>query len=61
MNNVIKIEVKSSYGKTVIYPACPDAETFAKLAGTRTLTKHTLELVEQLGYEIITYTPDWRA
>ena len=60
MSKSILIEVKSQYGNNVIYPACDNAETFAKLAGTKTLTKHTLELVEQLGYKIDTYTPDWR-
>jgi len=60
MSRSILIEVKQSYGRKVIYPACNNAETFAKLAGTKTLTKHTLELVEQLGYKIDTYTPDWR-
>ena len=60
MSRSILIEVKQSYGRKVIYPACNNAETFAKLAGTKTLTKHTLELVEQLGYKIDTYTPEWR-
>lgn len=60
MSKSILIEVKSQYGNNVIYPACNNAETFAKLAGTKTLTKNTLELVEQLGYKIDTYTPDWR-
>jgi hypothetical protein len=60
MSRSILIEVKSQYGNTVIYPACNNAETFAKLAGTKTLTQHTLELIEQLGYKIDTYTPDWR-
>jgi hypothetical protein len=60
MSKSILIEVKTQCGNNVIYPACNNAETFAKLAGTKTLTKHTLELIEQLGYEIDTYTPDWR-
>ena len=60
MSKSILIEVKAQYGNNVIYPACNNAEIFAKLAGTKTLTKHTLELVEQLGYKIDTYTPDWR-
>jgi len=61
MSRSILIEVKSHYGNSVIYPACDNAETFAKLAGTKTLTRHTLELIESLGYTIDTYTPDWRA
>tara|TARA_R110002124_G_scaffold282809_1_gene458198 strand:+ start:1968 stop:2141 length:174 start_codon:yes stop_codon:yes gene_type:complete len=53
--------MKSQYGNDVIYPACDNAMTFAKLAGTKTLTKQALELIEQLGYTIDTHTPDWRA
>jgi hypothetical protein len=60
MSKSILIEVKAQYGNTVIYPACNNAETFAKLAGTKTLTQHTLELIEELGYQIDTYTPDWK-
>ena len=53
--------MKSHYGNSVIYPACDNAETFAKIAGTKTLTRDSLELIESLGYTIDTYTPDWRA
>jgi hypothetical protein len=61
MSRSILIEMKSQYGNDVIYPACDNAMTFAKLAGTKTLTKQALELIEQLGYTIDTHTPDWRA
>jgi len=60
MSRSILIEVKQSYGRKVIYPACNNAETFAKLAGCKTLTAQTLELIESLGYTIDTCTPDWR-
>ena len=60
MNKSILIEIKHSYGRKVIYPACQNAESFAKLTGTKTLTTQALELIEQLGYTIDTITPDWR-
>ena len=60
MSRSILIEVKESYGRKVIYPACDNAETFAKLSGCKTLTYAALELIEQLGYTIDTVTPDWR-
>tara|TARA_R100001369_G_scaffold614_1_gene2064 strand:- start:834 stop:1025 length:192 start_codon:yes stop_codon:yes gene_type:complete len=60
MSRSILIEVKQSYGRPVIYPACNNAETFARLAGTKTLTASTLELIEQLGYTIDTVIPKWR-
>jgi hypothetical protein len=53
MSRSILIEMKSQYGNDVIYPACDNAMTFAKLAGTKTLTKQALELIEQLGYTIV--------
>jgi len=61
MSRSILIEVKQSYGRKVIYPACNNAETFASLSGCKTFTEQTLELIEQLDYTIDTVTPDWRA
>tara|TARA_R110002049_G_scaffold25133_1_gene88489 strand:+ start:756 stop:929 length:174 start_codon:yes stop_codon:yes gene_type:complete len=46
----IKVEVKSNYGTEAIYPTCVVGETFAKIAGTRTLTYETRSLMKQLGY-----------
>jgi hypothetical protein len=60
MSKSILIEIQVQCDSTVIHPACNNAETFAKIAGTKTLTRPTLELIEQLGYKIDTYTPDWR-
>ena len=60
MSKSILIEIKHSYGRKVIYPACNNAEAFAKLTGCKTLTTQALELIEQLGYTIDTITPDWR-
>ena len=56
----IQIEIKESYGRKVIYPACIDSKIFASLAGTKTLTTKSLELIESLGYNIETLTPTWR-
>ena len=61
MSRSILIEIRENYGRKVIYPACENAETFARLAGCKTLTAQTLELIEQLGYSIDTITPNWRA
>ena len=48
----ILIRRDKNYGKWTAYPACKNAEIFAKIAGTRTLTLETRNLIEQLGYEI---------
>ena len=60
MNKSVLIEIKHSYGRKIIYPACNNSETFAKLTGCKTLTTQALELIEKLGYTIDTITPDWR-
>lgn len=60
MSKSILIEIKHSYGRKVIYPACNNAEAFAQLTGCKTLTTQALELIESLGYTIDTITPDWR-
>lgn len=61
MSKSILVEVKQSYGRKVIYPACAEAEIFARLSGCKILTEQTLELVEKLGYNVDTIMPDWRS
>lgn len=48
----ITIRVRSIYGIETVYPACPAANLFAKIAGTKTLTPHALRDIAALGYEI---------
>jgi hypothetical protein len=48
----ITIRCEKNYGVEVFYPACPAAELFARIAGTKTLTRATLRDVDLLGYEI---------
>lgn len=52
----ITIRVKSIYGLETYYPACPAAELFAKIAGTKTITSHALADIRALGYEIAVKT-----
>ena len=51
-NMKITIEIKGVYGLETIYPACDTAKLFARLAGTKTITRHALETIKLLGYEI---------
>jgi len=48
----IIIELKSIYGLQTYYPYCGKSKLFAKLAGTKTLTRHALNDIKALGYEI---------
>tara|TARA_R110000737_G_C14486743_1_gene469487 strand:- start:189 stop:362 length:174 start_codon:yes stop_codon:yes gene_type:complete len=48
----ITVRVKDNFGNRAVYPVCSDAQTFAELAGTKTLTDETIRLVKDLGYEV---------
>ena len=54
---IIKVQIRNIYGVDTVYPACPAAVTFAHIAGTKTLTHHTLCLIERLGYTIEVEAP----
>ncbi len=49
----IQVEIKSIYGQEKIYPLCLAGETFAQIAGTKTLTTETIALAKRLGYQFI--------
>jgi hypothetical protein len=49
--NII-IQIKSVYGEAKAYPVDTAAKHFASIAGTKTLTKHTLANVLGLGFQI---------
>jgi hypothetical protein len=48
----ITIEVRSVFGVNKAYPVCANAQTFAEIAGTKTLTYATLRHIIGLGYTI---------
>jgi hypothetical protein len=48
----ITIRCDKNYGIETFYPACERAKIFARIAGTKTLTRNTLRDVDLLGYEI---------
>lgn len=48
----ITIEIRDVYGIRTIYPACDKARLLARLAGTKTITRHALETIKALGYQI---------
>jgi hypothetical protein len=52
MENQIIIEVKNVYGNETIYPVNDAAKVLAEIAGTKTLTRRTLKLAQQLGYVV---------
>jgi hypothetical protein len=48
----IEVEVKTVYGKPLYYPINDKAQMLAKIAGTETLTAHTLKLAKDMGMSI---------
>jgi len=52
MNKAIQVTVKDVYGARNIYPACETSKLLAKLAGTKTITAASLDVIKQLGYTV---------
>lgn len=50
--SVIKVIIASQYGQEVIRPACPRAEIFCEISGSRTLTRRLIEQIKRLGYRV---------
>jgi len=48
----IIIRIEKNYGIETAYPACDQSRLLAKLAGTKTLTRHALDTIAVLGYSI---------
>lgn len=48
----ITIEIRDIYGIRTIYPHCETAKLFARLAGTKTITRHALKTIRALGYTV---------
>lgn len=52
MNNLIKVTIKTVYGKERIYPKSDAAKEFCKLVGQETLTRENIQVIKKLGYQI---------
>lgn len=49
---VLTVRARDVYGIRTYYPADDTARAFARIAGTKTLTRDTLEQIQKLGYTI---------
>ena len=52
MKSYITVKATQNYGRTAIYPVCDTAKSFAKLAGTTTLTSASIMIIKNMGYSI---------
>ena len=48
----LTVRARDVYGIRTYYPADDTARTFARIAGTKTLTRDTIEQIKKLGYVI---------
>jgi hypothetical protein len=48
----VKLEVRDQYGRQTYHPANQNADLFASLAGTKTLTHHAISVIMHLGYTV---------
>tara|TARA_R110001592_G_scaffold88612_7_gene260929 strand:+ start:96 stop:269 length:174 start_codon:yes stop_codon:yes gene_type:complete len=48
----IIVKIRNVYGNERIYPVCPKAATFARLAGTKTLSTYDIRAIKSLGFEV---------
>lgn len=48
----ITVRVRDVYGCRTIYPVCSAAQTFATIAGTKTLPYWVIAAIKNLGYTV---------
>jgi|TARA_R100001377_G_C3173359_1_gene103889 hypothetical protein len=53
----ITVNIKTNFGNEAIYPVCENAQGFANIAGTKTLTRQTLATIKKMGFAIEIQTP----
>lgn len=53
----ITIEQRDQYGAPVFHPVCDQAQLFARIAKTKTLTPDALAQIKALGYAIEVQQP----
>ena len=49
----ITVQIKSVYGRDLVYPVCCKSRAFAAIAGTDTLTEFTVNKIKSLGYKVL--------
>lgn len=51
-NSIVEVLVKDQYGRLAYHPTNKEAQTFADIAGTKTLTFDTLKRIAALGFSV---------
>lgn len=53
----VYVKVVMHYGTERIYPACVQAEHFASIAGTKTLSRDNIAHIKALGFKVVVVAP----
>jgi len=53
MNREVKLVQRDVYGKPTLYPVNRAAQLFALIAGTRTIRHNDVEMIRQLGFDVV--------
>ena len=53
----ITVRIKTVYGTETIYPVCENAKRFAQIAGTKTLTRRTVDIIRAMDIPVAIETP----
>ena len=48
------VQIKNIYGVNRIYPVCTKSQSFARIAGLKTLQPSVIDEIKKLGYKIET-------
>ena len=49
---MVVIRIREVYGRRIAYPVCDKAKEFARIAGTKTLSRDNLYSIEELGFVV---------
>jgi hypothetical protein len=52
MTQQITVDIRTIYGREMIYPVGPAAQAFADLAKAKTLTRAQLDIIKALGFKV---------
>ena len=50
--DTITVKIKNVFGNERIYPVCPQAKLLTRLTGHKTLTRHAISLIKEMGYTV---------
>ena len=58
VNTKIRVQVKNVFGNNLIYPMCINSKRFTDLTNSKTLSRHNIKLIKELGFEVDVVTPE---